>query len=51
MALEKVTLTLAELNALIDAADVAVDGDSHDAEHDALYSLREQLAEMSTDLR
>lgn len=44
-----VTLTLAELNALIDRADKALDGDSNDAEHDALYTLRETLAKYSTD--
>ena len=48
---EHIKLSLAELSELIDAADVALDGDSHDAEHDALYSLREQLAEKSADLR
>lgn len=42
-------IDLAELNALIDEADAALDGDSNDAEHDALYSIREKLAELSTD--
>lgn len=45
----KVSMTLRELNALIDKADKALDGDSNDAEHDALYALRETLADMSTD--
>ena len=44
-----VTVTLAELNALIDQADKALDGDSNDAEHDALYAIRETMAEYSTD--
>ncbi|MGB8834095.1 MAG: hypothetical protein WCC95_18235 [Candidatus Sulfotelmatobacter sp.] len=44
-----VALSLAEVNALVDQADKALDGDSNDDEHDALYSIREQLAEMSTD--
>jgi hypothetical protein len=44
-----VILSLPELNALIDSADKALDGDSNDAEHDALYSIREHLADMSSD--
>ena len=47
--MKTVTMRLTELNALIDKADRALDGDSNDAEHDALYDLRETLAEMSTD--
>jgi hypothetical protein len=45
----KVTLLLEELNALIDRADQALDGNSNDDEHDALYLIREKLAGMSTD--
>jgi hypothetical protein len=33
------------LCALIDNADQALDGDSNDIEHDALYYIREQLAD------
>ena len=44
-----VTLTLAEVNKLVDIADKALDGDSNDDEHDALYLIRERLADMSTD--
>ena len=46
---EHVVLDLKDLNALIDQADAALDGDSNDAEHDALYSIREQLANLSQD--
>ena len=46
---EVVKLKLTELNALIDQADKALDGDSNDAEHDALYAIREALAEYSLD--
>jgi hypothetical protein len=46
---ESIKITVKELNALIDKADKALDGDSNDAEHDALYSLRETLSEMSQD--
>jgi hypothetical protein len=46
---ERVVIDLKELVALIDKADAALDGDSNDAEHDALYSIRETLAELSTD--
>lgn len=42
-------MTLTELNQLIDRADKALDGDSNDEEHDALYEIREAMAEMSTD--
>ena len=45
----EILLKLSEVNALIDEADKALDGDSNDAEHDALYALREKLAEFSTD--
>lgn len=46
---EQVAIKLFALNALIDIADRALDGESNDAEHDALYSIRETLAEYSTD--
>lgn len=46
---ENVTVKLVELNRLIDLADAALDGDSNDAEHDALYSIRESLADYTTD--
>jgi hypothetical protein len=46
---EKVILTLTKLNHLIDVADIALDGDSNDAEHDALYYIREALANLSQD--
>lgn len=46
---ETVTILLTDLNTLIDIADKALDGNSGDAEHDALYVIREALAEYSTD--
>jgi hypothetical protein len=39
-----VTLTVSQLNKLVRQADKALKGDSNDAEHDALFSLREALA-------
>jgi hypothetical protein len=44
---EFVAIPLKDLNALIDLADSALDGNSNDAEHDALYNLRETLADWS----
>jgi len=41
---EKVWLEVAEIIDLLNEADKALNGDSNDAEHDALYSLRESLA-------
>jgi hypothetical protein len=42
-------IDLKKLVALIDKADDALDGDSNDAEHDALYYIREAPADLSTD--
>jgi len=44
-----IKLAPAELVALMDEADEALNGDSNDAEHDALFSLREQLSEIFED--
>lgn len=38
-----------ELLAALSAADVALDGDSNDDEHDALYELRETVADWLED--
>jgi cytochrome c2 len=46
---ETVTITLDELNELIDRADVALDGYSNDEEHDALFWIREELSEYLED--
>lgn len=40
-----VVVQASELTELLAEADAALDGDSNDAEHDALYSLRVSLAE------
>jgi hypothetical protein len=45
----KVTLTLKELNDLIDKMDDALDGDSNDYEHDVLYATRDTLSEYTSD--
>jgi hypothetical protein len=42
----KIVVTAGELVALLNEADEALDGDSNDAEHDALYSIRESLSEI-----
>jgi len=44
-----ITVTRHELLKLCIEADKALDGDSNDAEHDALYSLRESLSEFLED--
>jgi len=44
-----VRVALAELNIIVDAADKALDGNSNDAEHDALCGIREKLAGWTTD--
>ena len=40
----KLKITPCELVALLDTADKALNGDSNDAEHDALYQIREVLS-------
>jgi len=40
----RIQMTPEEIVALMDEADKALNGDSNDAEHDALYSIREQLS-------
>jgi hypothetical protein len=47
--MENIVLKSKELRALIGQADKALHGNSNDAEHDALYSIRERLAEFSQD--
>ncbi len=42
---DTVEISLTALTALIDRADAALDGDSNDDEHDALYGSRETLAD------
>jgi hypothetical protein len=42
---DTVEISLTELKALIDCADKALNGDSNDDEHDALYEIREMLAD------
>jgi hypothetical protein len=44
-----ITLTRHELLEMLAEADEAIDGDSNDAEYEALFSLREQLAAMLDD--
>lgn len=45
----KVTLTLKELNDLIDKMDDALDGNSNDYEHDVLFMTRDTLSEYTSD--
>jgi len=44
--LEPIKIKAATLIALMGEADDALNGDSNDAEHDALFSIREQLSEL-----
>jgi len=41
-----ISVTPEELISLMQEADKALDGDSNDDEHDALYSIREQLSDI-----
>lgn len=43
---DRIMIKPATLIALMDEADEALNGDSNDAEHDALFSIREQLSEL-----
>jgi hypothetical protein len=43
---DPIRIKAATLVAMMDEADEALNGDSNDAEHDALFSLREQLSEL-----
>ena len=46
----KITVTPHELMQQMRAADVALNGDSNDAEHDALYELRGWLSDVYEDI-
>ena len=46
---DEIVVTPSELVALMQTADEALNGDSNDAEHDALYELREELSEIFED--
>ena len=45
----KIVLTPKEIMERMDLADKALNGESNDAEHDALYSLREWLSDIFED--
>lgn len=44
--LPRVAIRASTLIEMMDEADEALNGDSNDAEHDALFSLREQLSNL-----
>lgn len=43
---DRIRVSASTLVALMDEADEALNGDSNDAEHDALFSIREQLSDL-----
>lgn len=46
----KIGITPDEMIAMMTVADLALNGDSNDADHDALYNLRERLSELYEDV-